>query len=193
LLLIRKPSVSKILKFLDSQKGEAFSYAEVGASRLGAPQGATLDHHRVRLGSGEAVHRRAIGALRRWRMFDLGWLELHPFDASIEPGTTVAVLVRWSAFWFLNAARVVYVVEEESPVRRFGFAYGTLPEHAESGEERFSIEGHADGSVWYDVLAFSRPHQWMARLCPASCRELQLRFARDSMAAMVRAVGAPEG
>jgi uncharacterized protein (UPF0548 family) len=36
--------------------------------------------------------------------------------------------------WWLNACRIVYVVDEEGPVKRFGFAYGTLPEHAESGK-----------------------------------------------------------
>jgi uncharacterized protein (UPF0548 family) len=28
----------------------------------------------------------------------------------------------------------------DGPVRRFGFAYGTLPDHVESGEERFTVE-----------------------------------------------------
>jgi uncharacterized protein (UPF0548 family) len=64
----------------------------------------------------------------------------------------------------LNACRVAYVVEEEEPVRRFAFAYGTLPEHAESGEERFQVELLEDDYVWYDILAFSRPNQLLARL-----------------------------
>jgi uncharacterized protein (UPF0548 family) len=32
----------------------------------------------------------------------------------------------------------VYVIEEGELVKKFGFAYGTLAEHAESGEERFT-------------------------------------------------------
>jgi len=48
----------------------------------------------------------------------------------------------------------VYVIDETVPVRRFGFAYGTLPAHVEQGEERFSVELHADGAVWYDLRAF---------------------------------------
>ena len=35
--------------------------------------------------------------------------------------------------WWLNACRIVYVVDEAGPVTRFGFAYGTLPGHAGSG------------------------------------------------------------
>src|SRR5262245_46391050 len=46
----------------------------------------------------------------------------------------------------------------QRPVNRHGFASGTLPAHAESGEERFIVEwDRADGGVWYDILAFSRP------------------------------------
>ena len=49
-------------------------------------------------------------------------------------------------------------MDESGPVRRFGFAYGTLPGHAESGEERFLIEWDQDeDGVWFDILAFSRP------------------------------------
>jgi uncharacterized protein (UPF0548 family) len=83
----------------------------------------------------------------------------------------------------------VYVVDEQGPVQRFGFAYGTLPDHAESGEERFTVEWHgADGAVWYDILAFSRPQQLLPRLGYPFTRKLQRRFARDSAAAMRRAV-----
>ena len=56
----------------------------------------------------------------------------------------------------VNACRVVYVVDEEEPIQRYGFAYGTLPDHAETGEERFLVEwNRASGEVWYDILAFS--------------------------------------
>ena len=47
------------------------------------------------------------------------------------------LLARALGLWVLNACRIVYVIEEDGPLRRFAFAYGTLPEHAESGEERF--------------------------------------------------------
>lgn len=80
-------------------------------------------------------------------------------------------------------------MDEEGPVKRFGFAYGTLSEHAESGEERFTVEWHEqDDAVWYDILAFSRPQQLLARLGYPFARRLQKRFARDSAAAMLRAV-----
>lgn len=43
---------------------------------------------------------------------------------------------------------------------RYGFAYGTLAGRAEVGEERFSVEwDKADGAVWYDSYASSRPNR----------------------------------
>lgn len=95
--------------------------------------------------------------------------------------------------WCLNACRIVSVVDDQGPVKKFGFAYGTLPAHVESGEERFSVEWNKeDDSVWYDILAFSRPRQFLVRAGYPAVRRLQKRFARDSAAAMVRAV-APGG
>ena len=127
-------------------------------------------------------------------MFQLGWVELFHETAPIEIGSDVAVLVRVFGVWSLNACRIVYVMDEPEPVRRFGFAYGTLPDHAERGEERFSIEWHrADDSVWYDLLAFSRPRHLLSRAGYPFTRRLQKRFARDSLAAMKRAVGPNSG
>jgi uncharacterized protein (UPF0548 family) len=150
--------------------------------------GYTVDHNRVHLGRGQETFQRATEAIRAWRMFDPGWVELFWPTAVIAPQTTVAVLVNWRGLWSLNACRVVYVIDDQKPIRRFGFAYGTHAEHAESGEERFSVEWLPDDSVWYEVLAFSRPNQWPARVGRVFTRRLQKRFARDSMIAMVKAV-----
>ena len=98
----------------------------------------------------------------------------------------MASLARAGGLWWLNACRIVYVIDEPSPVRRFGFAYGTLPGHVECGEERFCVEHLADDSVWYDIRAFSRPRFWMTRLGYPLARRLQKRFAAESKAIMLR-------
>jgi uncharacterized protein (UPF0548 family) len=189
MLLFRRPSAAVILDFIESQATLPFSYLQVGATAGNLPPGYVVDHTRMLLGSGKEVFDKAVTALRRWKHFRLGWVELHNHDMPIEPGKTVAVLAHVLGLWTLNACRIVYVVDEQGPVTRFGFAYGTLPEHAESGEERFTVEWHPqEKSVWYDILAFSRPNQLLVRLGYPFVRRLQKRFGKDSTAAMVRAV-----
>jgi uncharacterized protein (UPF0548 family) len=103
--------------------------------------------------------------VERWQLFHLGWLEASPEDAPIKEGQVVAILARPLGLWWLNACRIVTVVNENGPLQRFGFAYGTLPDHAGSGEECFLVEwDREDDNVWYDILSFSRPRRFLARL-----------------------------
>ncbi len=191
MFLIGEPSAARVSLLIDEQRGAPLSYAEVGASRdaPGKVSGYAVDHNRVRLGDGEEAFARAAEALYAWKMFDLGWVRILPRGAPADVGTTVAVLARHIGFRSLNFSRVVYEVSgEEGGVRKLGFAYGTLPEHAESGEERFVVEWHPDGPVFYDLYAFSRPNHPLSRLGYPFARGLQRRFARSSLAAMARAV-----
>ncbi len=191
MFMLREPSEAAVRRFISSQKGLPFSYKEVGASREGAPPGYVVDRYRVKLGEGPEAYERAREALIAWRQFDLGWVRLFPPGAPIEVGTTVVVLARHYGFWSLNPARIAYLIEESGERERFGFGYGTLPGHGERGEERFAVEWRReDGSVHYDVLAFSRPKHPLAWLGYPFARLLQRRFARDSKRAMVEAVGA---
>src|SRR5439155_27229575 len=116
--------------------------------------GYTIDHNRALLGHGASVFERACGALRRWEMFNLGWVQLCWPSTPIALGATVGVLVHVLRLWSLNACRVVYTLDDEGEVKLFGFAYGTLPDHAERGEERFSIQWERrNDSVWYDLTS----------------------------------------
>jgi uncharacterized protein (UPF0548 family) len=91
-------------------------------------------------------------------------------------GTPVGVRAYHCGFWSLNPARIVYLVEEMGDVKRFGFGYGTLPGHAERGEERFRVEwNREDGCVYYDAFAFSRPKHPLAWLGYPFARALQPR------------------
>jgi uncharacterized protein (UPF0548 family) len=180
---------AEIRRFIAKQKDSGFSYPEVGASATNAPRGYNVDHNRVQLGTGEDTWQRATEAISAWRMFSMPWVSVHWPSAPILVGTDVAVSVHHLCFYSLNACRIVYVVDEDNIVKRFGFAYGTLAEHAESGEERFTVEWNRDDDrVWYDVLAFSRPRQTLARLGYPLARLLQKRFAEGSKTAMVEAV-----
>jgi len=187
MFVLRRPSQAQIQHFIASQRDSSYSYPEVGATRLRAPLHYQVDHNRAPLGRGIATFESAKRGIRQWRMFAISWLTLHALDAPIEPGTTVAVVSSHFGFWALNACRIVYVIDEPEC---YGFAYGTVPAHAEIGEERFTVEFHsADESVWYDIYAFSRPRP-LIRLANPLARRLQKRFAQDSMAAMRQAVEA---
>jgi uncharacterized protein (UPF0548 family) len=86
-------------------------------------------------------------------------------------------------FWSINLSKIVFV---ENPSC---FAYGTLDEHAESGEEKFTVRwDQSDDSVWYEILAFSKPRHSLARIAYPISRLLQKRFARDSMAQIERRI-----
>jgi uncharacterized protein (UPF0548 family) len=190
MLSLRKPSAQRLRDFLALQSRLDLTYPEVGATAAVPPAGYVMDRTRIKLGEGVGTFAAARAALQRWEHFRLGWVEAWPSDTPIQAGRVVAVIARLFGLWWLNACRIVYVVDEEGPVQRYGFAYGTLPEHAESGEERFTVEWHEEGdAVWYDIVAFSRPQQLLVRLGYPLARRLQKRFARDSAAAMQKAVG----
>jgi uncharacterized protein (UPF0548 family) len=194
MLTFRPPDPARIRRHLDAQAKRAFSYAEHGATRdsrdrvVDVPAHYAIDHNRVRLGSGRKVYERARAAVRRWAMFELPWVELCWPDAPIEVGSTVGILAKGRGPFVLNACRIVYTLDEDGDVSRYGFGYGTLPDHVEIGEERFCVEHHrADDSVWYDLLAFSRPGHPLARFAHQYVRGVQAAFARGSKRAMLAA------
>ena len=188
MFLSRKPSAEFVAQFIASQRELPFTYSKVGATKTeDAPSGFYVDHNRTKLGSGAVTFERAVAALEYWTQFDLGWVGIVQRDTPLVVGAVVAVQAHTFGFWSLNACRIVYLIDEQEPVKKFGFAYGTLPDHVECGEERFTVEQHPDGSVFYDIFAFSRPRQMMVRLGLPIARRLQRRFVRDSLAAMTQA------
>lgn len=196
-VFLKRPDRARLNGFIDGQRERLFSHAHPGATRSGptglgqrvAP-GFDIDHYRIRIGRGDATFERGRAILERWGQFDLGWAEICFPDTPLEVGSTVGVLARVMGVWSLNISRVVYTIDDVDPTgaRTFGFAYGTLPAHVESGEERFVIECGPDGEVSYEILAFSRPAAWPARLGRPVARRVQRRFARESQQRIVAEV-----
>jgi uncharacterized protein (UPF0548 family) len=153
---------------------------------MGRPDGfKNYDHNRVELGRGAEVWERAKAAVRSWKMFEHSLTQIFWPDTPIVAGNSVGMLAHHLGFHSLSACRIVYVIDEPT---RFGFAYGTLVAHAESGEERFSVEWDENsGVVTYDLYAFSRPRALLAKLGAPYARSLQREFVKLSKAAMVRA------
>jgi uncharacterized protein (UPF0548 family) len=189
MIFLRKPSHSMIRQFLERQAKLDFSYSAVGATADTPPTGFVVDRTRIKLGEGETIFVAAKAALQRWEHFQLGWVEVPMPNTPIKQGAVVAILARAGGLWWANACRIVYVVDETEHCCKFGFAYGTLSDHAESGEERFLVEwDRKSGEVSYDILAFSKPRHVLSRLGYPWVRKVQKRFRQDSAAAMLKAV-----
>jgi uncharacterized protein (UPF0548 family) len=188
MFLLRRPTPAQIEAALAAAGRAPLSYSPVGISRA-RPPGYSLDGHRVRLGTGDACWDAAREAIRAWRMFALGWIELWPERAPIAVGNQVAVIASHLGFWSIHVARIVFLIEDEN---RFGFAYGTTLDHAERGEEIFQVERDSEtGEVTYEIRAVSRPRSPLAWLGYPYTRYLQARFREDSGRAMQAACSAP--
>lgn len=189
MFLVTKPTSESIDRFLGRAATTDYSYSKVGATRTEHTIHESVynvDHNQIVIGSGLEEFGKAKNAITFWRMFDMPWVELCWPNTPIEEGRTVAIVIRHFGFYSLNAARIVYTIEEPD---RFGFAYGTLEDHGESGEERFSVRlDQETGDVVYDLYAISHPKHFLAYLGYPLTRILQKRFAADSKQAMFRAV-----
>jgi uncharacterized protein (UPF0548 family) len=189
MLSLRRPTATAVQAFLTAQAQLDFTYPGAGADSSAPAPGFDVDHTCVKLGDGEKTFVAAKAALERWQHFRLSWVEAVPAGVPIQQGQVVGVIARSFGLWWLNACRIAAVLRDDGKVKRFGFTYGTLPDHMECGEERFQVEWDQEsGGVWYDILAFSRPRHLLARLGYPLMRRLQKRFAQDSAEAMRRAV-----
>jgi uncharacterized protein (UPF0548 family) len=186
----RRPSTQAIQRLIVESHELPLSYGPIGIAQT-APAGYNIDETIVTIGRSQTGFDRAKAALASWRHFDIGWVELFPPTASVEPGTVVAVLIHHLGFWSLNGCRVVYGVGDREGTR-CGFAYGTLINHAEAGEEIFEVflQPESDNVV-YRIRAVSRPRAALARLGYPFTRVLQARFRRESAEAIKRATDGP--
>ena len=183
MLLLTKPSAKFIDQFIHEQQSLAFSYSAVGLTKEGlCPPGYGTDTVVQKLGSGAETFALAKAAFKHWTQFKVGWVEVYPADIPILAGSALAVLAQHFCFWSINACRIVYTIDDEGPIVRFGFAYGTLPDHAEAGEERFLLEwDKTTDIVTYKILAFSNPNTVLGWLAYPMVRHIQNSFRRDSI------------
>ncbi|HEX3546913.1 MAG TPA: DUF1990 domain-containing protein [Mycobacterium sp.] len=135
-----------------------FTYAEVGATAGQLPEG----YHHLRksavIGRGRRRFDEAAAGVMRWGMLRGAGVRVEATSELAEVGSEVIVHLGPVR----APCRVVYVIDE--PDRR-GFAYGTLPGHAESGEELFAVRYDiATENVYAEVTAFSRHGTWWSRL-----------------------------
>ncbi len=152
------------------------SYEEVGATaRAVLPDGYHHDRISIELGRGDGIWARGQEAIRTWQAHRHAGAAIYPAAAVIDVGTEVIATLRLGLLFILAPCRVVYVTAEPN---RFGFAYGTLPGHPERGEEAFHVTRRDDGTVRFEIVAFSRPVTALARLGAPLSRLVQNRTTR---------------
>jgi uncharacterized protein (UPF0548 family) len=190
--LVRRPSEARMSQILADVRDAALTYTEAAATAH--PDVLPAGYHHVRaatvLGPGERAFAAAVAGMRGWQLHRRQGFRVVPADAPIAVGTVVAVDVPLAALHVIATCRITWVVDEPG---RFGFGYGTLPVHPESGEEAFVVEhapsGGGGGDVTLAITAFSRPRHPLVRLGGPIARWQQARATQgylDAMADHVR-------
>ncbi|WP_327256361.1 DUF1990 family protein [Streptomyces sp. NBC_01244] len=161
---------------LISQGRRTFNYPERGATTVRPlPTGYNITHHRTRLGHGRAVLDAAAIAVTTFRAHRASGMLVTAGPDPVRQGDRVVVGMGVGPLRIDAPCEVIWALYEP---RRTGFAYGTLSGHPARGEESFVVEMEADGSVWFEVNAFSRPERRYARLGGPALPFLQRAYAR---------------
>jgi uncharacterized protein (UPF0548 family) len=158
--ILRSGKVGRVMRrrVLSDLSGLPLTYTEVGATTGPLPAGYHHVHESAVIGHGRARFEEAAAAVMRWGMLRGAGARVTPSSEVAAVGSEVIVTLGPVSV----PCRVVYVLDE--PDHR-GFAYGTLPGHAETGEELFAVRyDPADETVYAEVTAFSRHATWWSRL-----------------------------
>jgi uncharacterized protein (UPF0548 family) len=182
MLSLRPPTDERLQRILDDEKAVPFPYPSPGATATGEfPPGFSYDHVETDLGSGsDERFGRARTSLMAWGPQRGVGIRVYPGDPVAADLAFVLAIPLPLTGWAIASGRVVYVVDESD---RCGFAYGTLPSHPERGEEAFVVS-RIDGRLRFEVTAFSRIHDPLARLGGPVARAFQVRTIRAYLGCM---------
>lgn len=160
------------------------TYPEVGATRGDdLPAGYHHVRRHVAIGRGEPAFRAAADGLAQWRAQRGAGIVLRATAERAHVGARVAIGLGVGRVRIWAPVEVVWLDDEPD---RYGFAYGTLAGHPETGEEAFVVTRAADGTVWFDIRAFSRPATWYARLGGPVARLVQAAVTDRYVVAIAR-------
>ena len=161
---LRRPSRDDLSTLLQRGGQQSLGYDGVGAT-LGCgelPAGYHVLRVERSIGHGRARFGEARAAIADWAGHRRAGAAIEPPHQAVEAGNDVALALRVWPLWVTANCRIVGVIDEPD---RFGFAYGTLDHHPESGEERFAVRRDAaTDEVSLEIVAFSRPTSLLAKL-----------------------------
>lgn len=181
-----RPSPAYLAELADRLRYQEVTYAERGQTKSALLPVGYL-HQRVTavVGRGEVAWANAREGLLRWRAHKGAGLTIYPTDALIEPGVVVIATAQFGPVCLVIPCKVIYRTDE---AERFGFAYGTLPGHPERGEEAFHVTQDNEGTVRFEVVAFSRPADLVAKIGAPIGRAVQAATTRRYIEGLMRAV-----
>lgn len=182
-LSLRRPTIDSLTAFVAQQRTLPVSYRGALAARAGF----SFKRTRAPLGDGPEVFARAVSGLEAWAVYP-AWMTRYPNPASVREGEVVALVTGIFPVWTVSAVRVVAVAQS---ARHFSFTLGTLPQHAVTGLERFSVYLDETETVWYEILAVSKPRHPLVKLGAPVLQLKQAHFARDSVRPFRRSLAQP--
>ncbi|MGY1695140.1 DUF1990 family protein [Geodermatophilus sp. SYSU D00814] len=161
------------------------TYAEVGATREPElPAGYLHGAWTEAVGSGRVTFERVAAAVFDWTPQRSVGLRVRASGSPGEVGTVVVLTAGLPRLGYDIPCRVVWA---STTGDERGFAYGTLPGHPESGEERFTVRLAEGGDVVVSIRVFSRLATPAARAVPPVSRFVQGLATRRYLASLRRA------
>ena len=156
-------------------RGE-LNYPDIGATEHGgSPPGYRKVASRTYLGEGAAAYHRVAEGILAWELQRRSGLRVRTESDVVVPGARVVSGFGVGPFR-LNAPCEVIWVHRPAPgggPQSAGFGYGSLPGHPVRGEESFVAEIDAQGRVFVNITAFSRPSNWFYAAGGALARRAQ--------------------
>lgn len=166
-----------------------------------------VDYDCVLVGKGRQAYSRAKEYVRQWKHMDLGWVDTNKPPTQV--GDVVVVMGKvLGLLWMRNPMTITFQEEQQATIpgrsvtagrqvpksskkgMRYDIGNTTVEGHSLAGAERFSVQWcKEDDSVWYEILAVSRPATLLAIASYPLARFYQSKFRRDSTAAVQAAVG----
>ena len=192
-LSLTKPTSKELLALIRKYEGDELTYKNIGVTESWSEStfaklpssnvvdGDLLQCRRVKIGRGHHDYRSATDAIRRALCFDVDWIECE-HDGDLNTGDVFSLMTRAFGIWTVSFCKVVYVHQEDTDTGKlFSLGLGTLPCHAASGEERFSIAwDYSSDEVHFLIGSFSRPQTLLAKVFVWYLRNQQNRFASES-------------
>jgi uncharacterized protein (UPF0548 family) len=154
-IVASRPDAAFLAALVERLSDQEVTYGTVGATKaVELPAGYHHERASVHVGRGGSDWEKAQDALVQWKGHAKAGLTVLPSSAPLSPGTVIAAIKRLGPVFVVAPCRVIYRTDE---IGRFGFAYGTLPGHPESGEEAFHVTRGSDDTVRFEIVAFYRP------------------------------------